>query len=261
MNKVAGLHLVTGYKGSAHITSADQGMFNASSVGNGDYVFSTGGMFNAQILSEYTVTIGEGCLMMNGRFVIFDRGSTFYATIAAGTSGMYRNDLIMLRYTKNITTGVESVDWRVVTGTPTAGTPTDPTDYVDEDIMDQAITKDMLLYRVRLNGRTIEGVEPLYQVLAPMADFQHSFYKQNMLINGDFQCNQRGKTTYTATTASQYTLDMWRGFGLTVKKLNEGVTITGVSGTTGYFTQFIQLGKLKTTTYTISAMADFAASG
>jgi hypothetical protein len=90
-----------------------------------------------------------------------------------------------------------------------------------------------------------------------MADFQHGFYKQNMLINGDFQCNQRGSKSYDADGKSMYSVDMWRAYNVKVDVLNEGVKVTGkTADTQGYFTQFIQLGKLKTTTYTISAMAD-----
>ena len=43
------LHLVTGYKGTAHITSADQGVLNAMSVGAGDYVFTKGKKFEYPI--------------------------------------------------------------------------------------------------------------------------------------------------------------------------------------------------------------------
>lgn len=254
---MAELHLVTGYKGTAHITSADQGIFNAMSVGADDYVFTKGKRFEAQIMSNNIIRILDGSLMMNGRQVNLDSGSYIDVTVSNGVSGLLRNDIIAVQYHKNITTGIESADIVILPGTASSS-PQDPTFLGGYgNIIEGDITHFMPLYRVRLEGLNIVGLDPLFQVLAPMADIQHGFYKQNMLINGDFQCNQRGEKTYTATpNVSKYTVDMWRAFNVSVQKLNEGVTLTALYTTDCYFTQFIQLGKLKTTTYTISAMAD-----
>ena len=49
------VHLVTGYQGQAHITSADQGAFNAGCVGEGEYVFATGNMLCANIVTTNTI--------------------------------------------------------------------------------------------------------------------------------------------------------------------------------------------------------------
>ena len=251
------LHLVTGYKGKAHITSADQGLFNAVSLGTEDYVFTTGKQFEAQVINSNTVRIFDGALMMNGRFVTLETGTYLDATIANGTSGMKRHDIIGIRYEINSTSGVESVSLSVTKGTATASTPSDPINGYPISIVNGATVRDMWLYRVVLNGLNIEKVEPLFTVLAPLAKTQHSFYKQNLLLNGDFQCNQRGKKTYDKLTSATFTVDMWRGYLVKVNVLNEGITLTGSSSTEqGYFTQFIQLGKLVTTTYTICAMAD-----
>lgn len=256
---MAGLHLVTGYKGTAHITSADQGVLNAMTVGVGDYVFTKGRRFEAEIRPNNVVRIYDGSLMMNGRQVNLDAGEALDAIIANGTQGMNRHDIIAIRYEINRTTGIESVSLVVGQGTPSAGTPTDPEDKYTESILNGVTVREMKLYRVVLEGLTITKVEPLFQVLAPMAEIQHGFYKQNMLINGDFQCNQRNNKTYevTGTTQVAYSVDMWRIHQLKLEKLNEGVKITGNSASgQGYLTQFIQLGKLETTTYTISAMVD-----
>lgn len=254
---MAELHLVTGYKGTAHVTSADQGGLNAMIFGTDDYVLTKGKRFEAQIISNNAVRIYDGALVMNGRYVSLDSGSFLDAIISNGTAGMRRNDVIAIRYEMNRSTGVESASLVVGEGTPTTGTPTDASITYPDSILNGATVHDMPLYRVRLNGLTIEGVEPIFQVLAPMSEFHHGFYKQNMLINGDFQCNQRGNKSYDRSGEVGYTLDMWRGFQVIVDVLNEGIKLTGTSATSqGYLTQFIQLGKLKTTTYTISAMVD-----
>lgn len=251
------LHLVTGHKGVPHVTAADQGLFNASSVGKDDYVLSVGNRLKAQIITNNAVRILDGSLLMNGRHVNLDSGTYLDANIKNGTQGKKRHDIIGVRYEMNAASGVESVSLVVSEGEPSSDTPTDPELNNTDSILTGVNVHDMPLYRVVIEDLTITMVEPLFQVLAPMADIQHSFYKQNLLVNGDFQCNQRGEKSYTADNVSMYTLDMWRAFGIEVEKHTEGVKLTGISADTqGYFTQFIQLGKLKTTTYTISAMVD-----
>lgn len=59
-------------------------------------------------------------------------------------------------------------------------------------------------------------------------------YHPNLLVNGDFQVNQRGQTTYTFTGGNNgYTLDMWRiiyGNGVRVTYGKDGVTVDNTSG-------------------------------
>lgn len=66
----------------------------------------------------------------------------------------------------------------------------------------------------------------------------------NLLINGDFQVNQRGQASYNIQNNSWtwvYTLDRWRLYGLsnlTVTKNTDGtITITNNSGTHAHFAQ------------------------
>lgn len=255
---MADLHLVTGYKGEPHITSANQGLFNANTIGSGDYVFNSGKKFGSSIIDNNHVRVFDGSLMMNGRHITLDAGTYVDAVIENGTSGYKRHDIIVVRYEKAAATGIESAKLVVIKGTPSTGTPTDPSISYTDSILDSAAQHDMILYRVILEGFTITKVEPLFQLLAPMVDFQHGFYKQNMLINGDFQCNQRGEDEYNVTgDAVKYTVDMWRAFKVKVSVLTEGVKVKGTDeNAQGYFTQFIQLGGLQSIPYTISAMVD-----
>ena len=49
---------------------------------------------------------------------------------------------------------------------------------------------------------------------------------RNLLINGDFQINQRGKTQYVSSTVPILTVDMWATNLLTVDVLEKGIKIT-----------------------------------
>lgn len=246
------LHLVTGYKGNAHITSADQGVFNAGCVGLDEYVFTTGKMFEAQVVTSNAVRIYDGSASMQGRHVNLDIGTFLDVIISDGLQSMNRNDLIVLRYTKNVVSGVESVALAVVQGTLYEGTAVDPL-YTKGDILSGATLHEMPLYRVKMSGLNIASVEPLFKVVAPLADIQRG---HNLLLNSDFNCNQRRSTTYNADGKVMYSVDMWRIHNIKLDVLAEGVKVTGTSSTaTGYLTQFVKVNELAER-YTISAMVD-----
>ncbi len=249
------LHLITGYKGSPHITAADQGMFHAGFIANGDVVLPVGRMFEAQVVSNNKIRIYDGCLLMQGRNVNLENGTYEDVTISNGTQSMNRNDLIVARYEKSLVSGIEKVTFAVIQGTSVSGTATDPA-CTTGDILSGNTLHEMPLYRVKLSSLSVASVEPLFKTMIPLFNVQHSFYRQNMIVNGDLECNQRNTTTYDVGNTAQYTVDMWRAYQVKVEVLSEGVKITGKSSTTqGYFTQFVDIDKF-VDQYTISAMVD-----
>ena len=156
------IHIVTAYAGKEHITSADQGSFNAGVVGTGKYVMGTGSRFEAEIVSNNLVKIKDGDLVNQGRHVRIAADDYEECTIQNGTQSRYRNDLIVARYSKNADTGIETISMIVIKGTAsTSSSPADPT-YTSGDILNGALTDDFPLYRVRLNGLSITAVEPLF---------------------------------------------------------------------------------------------------
>ena len=60
---------------------------------------------------------------------------------------------------------------------------------------------------------------------AKTADVAHNVSNPNLLINGDFQVNQRGQTTYTE--AGKYTVDRWRLVSGSVEVKNNGIMLNG----------------------------------
>lgn len=156
------IHLVTGFAGKEHITSADQGSFNAGILGTGKYVMNTGNKLAAEIVSNNLVKIKDGDLVNQGRHIRIASDDYEECTIQNGTQARYRNDLIVARYSKNSDTGIESISMVVIKGTAsTSSTPPDPS-YTSGDILNGALTDDFPLYRVKLNGLSITAVEPLF---------------------------------------------------------------------------------------------------
>lgn len=163
------LHLVTGYKGSAHVTSADQGAFNASLVGLKDYVCSTGKQLEAQIMSNNSIRIYDGDLLMQGRHVNLKVDTYEDLTIENGTQGTNRNDLIICRYSMDATGGQETATFDVIKGTETTGAARDP-EITSGDILGGAINHEMPLYRVKIEGISIVKIEKLFSLVTPLGD-------------------------------------------------------------------------------------------
>lgn len=164
------LHLVTGYAGEEHITSADEGAFNMATFGAGENVMDRGNKFAATVVSNNLITISDGEALMQGRFIKMIMGTTEEVNIENGTQGMNRNDLICLRYEKNSSTGVETASLVVKKGTETSGAPTDPA-YTTGDITDGSdLVNEMPLYRVTLNGLNIASVKALFSIRKPASE-------------------------------------------------------------------------------------------
>lgn len=170
------VELITGFAGTPHIGSDDIGAFQAGIVGPGDYALATGNQLRATMSNANTIAVQSGDAVLNGRHVHLTGTTT--ATVQSGTQGQKRNDLVVLRYTKNTTTGVETCSIVVLKGTPTTGTPADPA-HNTGSILDGAATHDMPLYRIPINGITVGTLVPLFNVLKPMTDVWDSLAQRS----------------------------------------------------------------------------------
>ena len=158
--------LVTGHANKAHATAEQAAGLNAGILGLDDYVLNVHDKFELTVVSANKVTVGTGELVMQGRHV--SQGTPDDLIITNGSQGQKRNDLIVCRYTKG-SQSVESAELVVVRGTPTTGTPTDPTLNTTSPL-DGGTTYDMPLYRIPLDGIAIGTPVPLFNVLRPMSD-------------------------------------------------------------------------------------------
>ena len=158
--------LVTGHAGKAHATAEQAAGLNAGILGLDDYVLDVHDKFKLTVVSANKVTIGTGELVMQGRHV--SQGTPEDLIVTNGSQGQKRNDLIVCRYA-NGSQSIESAKLVVVRGTPTTGTPTDPTLNTTSPL-DGGTTYDMPMYRIPLDGITIGTPVALFNVLKPMSD-------------------------------------------------------------------------------------------
>lgn len=164
------LHLVTGHAGSAHVTAADHGSLNAAIFGEGAYVLNRGSKFATTIISNNSIRVADGDIIFHGRHIRLNEGAYVDLAIANGTQGNTRNDLIVVRYTRDSVSGVEDANLVVIGGTASAGTAVDPA-YTSGDIInDHVLVADMPLYRVTLDGLNVNALVPLFDEASLLAD-------------------------------------------------------------------------------------------
>jgi hypothetical protein len=158
------IHLVTGYAGYEHIKSSDDGDFNASFFGEGQFIMEAGNQFDASIIDNNTVRVLDGNGMMYGRHFRLERNTYEDVVVSTGTSGMNRCDLICVTYAKDESTGTEQTYLEVIKGAETSGTAAMPA-YTNGNILNGAVFNQMPLYKVNISGVVLKELTPLYSVM------------------------------------------------------------------------------------------------
>ena len=156
------LHLVTGYAGEEHITSNDQGSFNAALMGTGEFVLERGRQFEAQVISNNTVRIFDGDLLMQGRHIRLKEDTYVDLLFENGMQGYKRTDLIAVRYEKDSITSIESASLVVIKGIQTEDTYVSPEKITGDIISEHALQNDTILYKVNFDGLSIQEPEKVF---------------------------------------------------------------------------------------------------
>ena len=160
-------HLITGFAGIEHIKSADQGSFNAAFFGSGQNVLDIGNQLKANIISNSTVRILDGDILMKGRHIRVEGFED--VTIETGSAGTSRIDLIVMTYFKDTNTGIETAYLEVIKGNETTGTASEPS-YIEGNILGGANKNQMPLYAVRINGVSLASVTKKFGTLLSFQD-------------------------------------------------------------------------------------------
>lgn len=181
---------VFAFQGKDHITASQLGRIVEGVAGKGRYVLPTLNQMTAEMQTANKVRIGTGDLVMDGRVVTNEAAVDL--TVESGTSGYKRNDLVVCRYTKNASTGVENFAAEVVKGTPTTGTAADP-EVTEGDISTGSASAVMPLWRIPLDGITpgapvrIAPVASTLKTLGDSVSRLESDYVRNDVGSGSFE--------------------------------------------------------------------------
>lgn len=159
------MNIIWGYKADPHITAQQLRNTYIGIFGEDAHILDVGSELAATVVSATEIQIADGVMVGQGCTASIEHGMTESLTIANGSQGMQRKDLIVARYSKLASTGVESMTLTVITGTPASSSPADPS-YNSGDIADGDSPVDFPLYRVNLSGISITSVERLADVVS-----------------------------------------------------------------------------------------------
>lgn len=164
------IELVTAYKGKDHVTAEQWADFNRGIYGDAA-ILPVGNKMETAIQTANQITVKDGVAVIDGRQVYIGYGESENIAIQSGTQGKLRRDIVVLEYKEEEVSGVETVQFKVITGTPADSDAKDPS-VQDMDIRTGVFTSQKPFCRVRLNGTAIEGVD----TLIPVKEFKpHAF--------------------------------------------------------------------------------------
>ena len=181
------MEIITGYTGKPHVTSEQDRDVNIGVVGEGSYVLRTGMRLAAEVSSNNEIKIRDGVLMHQGCTASIKKNTYDSLTITNGSQGMKRVDLIVARYEKNQDNGIESLDLKVIQGTPAESNPAAP-QYTEGDIQAGDYVADMPMYQVIIEGLNITEVKKMFKVIGSNKDLSNR-------IAESFKCELTQLTT------------------------------------------------------------------
>lgn len=232
MAKFVQTTLIDGYAGGPHVTEAQLGLAHQATFGSDDYVLEGGRESEAQVLTNNSIRIFDAVYCIQGRRDVIPASGYTDVTIANGTQGMNRNDIIVRRYKKNESSEMESTGYAVIKGTPNAGVAVDP-EVTTGDIRSGATLHEMALYRVKITGLNITAVEPMFNILKNMATLQKEFTELNSKMMADVQFkpfsitgNPSGGNSLVITSLT----NLKKIFGDAVTTMNSGAVVMNGDG-------------------------------
>ena len=149
--------IVTGYTGSAHITSNDEQARNQGIFGRGNIILDVGSGLTVTNTSGMTLTVADGDGVMSGVHYRVTPGSVETLTVTPPAAGYTRIDAVIAKYERSQDTNEERVEIILRQGTATTGTPAKPS-HVENDVVAGALTTEMVLAYVTVTSTAITNV-------------------------------------------------------------------------------------------------------
>ena len=202
------MEIITGYTGKPHVTSEQDRDVNIGVVGEGSYVLRTGMQLAAEVSSNNEIKIRDGVLMHQGCTASIKKNTYDSLIIINGSQGMKRIDLIVARYEKNQDNGIESLDLKVIQGTPAESTPTVP-EYTEGDIQAGDYVADMPMYQVIIDGLNITEVKKVCEVAPDIDALKKEVAELNSKLNILDKTNGNGSALKVFDATENLTYGCW----------------------------------------------------
>lgn len=174
--------------GDVHVTPEQVADANIGTFGPDDYVLSTGRKLEAQVVTNNSVRVFDGVMVYGGIRDVISVNKYYDIQIDNGAQGMNRNDIIVRHFAiTDEVTKRGGATFQVIKGTPSEGEAADP-EIAFTDLRAGALSHDMILHRVRIEGLNIVAVEPLYDILYNAAELKEEVTELNrkLFLDGYF---------------------------------------------------------------------------
>ena len=157
------MKIMTGKTGTPHVTGQQFRQFVEAVAGQDSYILQSGENLEPELQTNNLLKIRSGIMSHHGNLSVVDIGTYDEVTIANGTQGMQRIDLVVNRYMRNEETGIEDNEWIVIMGTPAASDPVAPA-YTEGNLQDGDLVDDCPVFEVHLDGINVTEVVKLLEV-------------------------------------------------------------------------------------------------
>lgn len=166
--------IITAHTGVKHITSDDVGALHQAIIGSNDYLLSDNPeTFKSVMLNADTIQMPEAEVVVQGTHIRIL--NTDKVQIEAGQNGLKRIDIIAVCYAKS-EDGMESTELKVVKGVASTA-PVAPL-LVQSDIRNGGLYHEMPLFRVDINGVSVEAVTSLCETIKSLYGLLHMLSEQ-----------------------------------------------------------------------------------
>ena len=163
MSGLKGITINTDPAAEAHVYAEDDAAIYQSIFGS-DGVLTIGQQCERQVISNNKVRVKDGVIVVGGHIARIPYGDYCDCEIANGQSGKNRNDIIIAKFVSTGTGGIDTMTCEVKQGTVTTDTATDPV-LTQEELYESGKIREMPLYRVKIEGLSIVGVEPMFDIV------------------------------------------------------------------------------------------------
>lgn len=147
----------------AHIYAEDDAAIYQSIFGS-DGVLTIGQQCESQVISNNKVRVKDGVIVVGGHIARIPHADYCDCEIANGQSGRNRNDIIIAKFVTTGSGGIDTYTLEVKQGAATTGDATDPA-LTQNNLYESGKIREMPLYRVKIEGLSIVGVEQMFEVV------------------------------------------------------------------------------------------------
>lgn len=207
-----GITLNTPPEEEAHIIAEDDAAIYQSIFGE-DGVFTIGDRMKATVINNNQVRVSNGVICVGGHIARTVYGDYSDMTIENGEISKNRNDIITAVFSTTGEKGIDKFKIEVKKGTP--GVVAEDPELTKENLYEGGKLRELPLWRVKLEGINIIGVEQMFKIIHKIPDLEEMIESLN---GNSYELHSDGYTHY-----KKYNNGMLEVWGLVSVSYTDGL--------------------------------------